>query len=140
MNDSEKKCVIVIDHELPIGVIANTAAILGCTLGSDFSEVVGNDIEDGSGFQHRGIVNLPIPVLSSTREGLMNIHCEVKNQSCKKIDLIDFTTTAQRSKDYEDYTAKLHNTATEDLNFLGLCLYGEKKAVNHLTGSLPTLK
>ncbi|MET1247739.1 DUF2000 domain-containing protein [Sporolactobacillus sp. STCC-11] len=140
MNDSAKKCVMVIEKELPIGVIANTAAILGCTLGKAFGEVVGNDIEDGSGFQHRGIVNLPIPVLSLTREGIMSIHREIKDRYSERVELIDFTTTAQRSRDYEDYTVKLHSTPTEDLNFLGICLYGEKKAVNHLTGSLPTLK
>ncbi|WP_269144204.1 DUF2000 family protein [Clostridium guangxiense] len=26
----EKKCVIVVDKNLPLGLIANTAAILGC--------------------------------------------------------------------------------------------------------------
>lgn len=140
MNDSAKKCVMVIDQELPLGVIANTAAILGCTLGKEFSELVGEDSEDGSGFQHRGIVNLPIPVLSSTREGLMGIHRQLKDQYSEKIELIDFTTIAQRSRNYEDYTTRLNRTSTGDLNFLGICLYGEKKAVNHLTGSLPTLK
>jgi hypothetical protein len=140
MNDSAKKCVMVIDHELPIGVIANTAAILGSTLGKEFSEVVGTDSEDGSGSIHRGIVNLPIPVLSSTQEALMQIHREVKDRYREKIELIDFTTIAQRSRNYEDYTNKLNRTPTEDLHFLGICLFGEKKAVNHLTGSLPTLK
>lgn len=140
MTDSTKKCVMVIDHELPVGVIANTAAILGCTLGKDFGEVVGSSIEDGSGFLHKGLVNLPIPVLSSTKEGLTELHREVREQYSQKIELISFTTTAQRSKDYEDYATKLSALSTSDLNFLGLCLYGEKKAVNHLTGSLPTLK
>ncbi|MCQ2011592.1 MAG: DUF2000 domain-containing protein [Sporolactobacillus sp.] len=140
MYDSTKKCVMVIDHEQPLGVMANTAAILGCTLGKDFGEVIGNSIEDGNGFLHKGIVNLPIPVLSSTREDLTKLHREVSESFSEKIELIGFTTTAQRSRDYEDYTLKLSATQTYDLKFLGICLYGEKKAVNHLTGSLPTLK
>jgi hypothetical protein len=71
---------------------------------------------------------------------LTELHREVREQYSEKIELISFTTTAQRSKYYEDYATKLSALSTSDLNFLGLCLYGEKKAVNHLTGSLPTLK
>ncbi|MDQ0200724.1 hypothetical protein J2S10_003926 [Neobacillus ginsengisoli] len=34
MSNLETKCVLVIDENLPLGLIANTAAILGVTLGS----------------------------------------------------------------------------------------------------------
>lgn len=43
-NDKEleiKKCVIVINHELPVGVIANTAAVLSINLGKMIPEIVG---------------------------------------------------------------------------------------------------
>ena len=33
MNLQNEKCVIVVDEELPLGIIANTAVILGITLG-----------------------------------------------------------------------------------------------------------
>ena len=33
MNDPAMKCVMVIDSDLPAGIIANTSAILGVTLG-----------------------------------------------------------------------------------------------------------
>lgn len=36
MDSNSKKCVMIIDGELPIGVIANTSAILGVTLGKLF--------------------------------------------------------------------------------------------------------
>ena len=44
MNSETKKCVIVIDESFPIGIIANTAAILGIPLGKRMSELVGSDI------------------------------------------------------------------------------------------------
>lgn len=33
MNLQNEKCVIVVDEALPLGIIANTAVILGITLG-----------------------------------------------------------------------------------------------------------
>ena len=44
MSNKAEKCVMVIDPELPTGVIANTTAILGMTLGKRFPEQVGNDV------------------------------------------------------------------------------------------------
>lgn len=40
------KCVMIIDAELPLGVIANTSAILGVTLGKQVPEQVGPDVLD----------------------------------------------------------------------------------------------
>lgn len=43
MNLQNEKCVMVIDEKLPLGVIANAAAIMGITLGKKMPEVVGAD-------------------------------------------------------------------------------------------------
>ena len=43
MNLQNEKCVIVVDEELPLGIIANTAVILGITLGKTMPEAVGPD-------------------------------------------------------------------------------------------------
>ena len=59
MQADEWKCVMVIDKELPVGVIANTAGILGITVGKELPEQVGKDVKDASGTQHRGIIEKP---------------------------------------------------------------------------------
>ncbi|MCI8576321.1 MAG: DUF2000 domain-containing protein [Lachnospiraceae bacterium] len=41
MDLQNEKCVMVIDESLPLGIIANTAAIMGITLGKQMPEVVG---------------------------------------------------------------------------------------------------
>ena len=46
---------MVIDEQLPSGVIANTAAIMGITLGKKMTEVVGADVADKTGNEHLGI-------------------------------------------------------------------------------------
>lgn len=41
MDLQNEKCVMVIDEQLPLGIIANTAAVMGITLGKAMPEVVG---------------------------------------------------------------------------------------------------
>ena len=49
MDLQNEKCVMVIDENLPLGIIANTAAIMGITLGKKMPEVVGADVYDRTG-------------------------------------------------------------------------------------------
>ncbi len=41
MNEGNSKCVIIVDEELSLGMIANTSSILGITLGKHIPELVG---------------------------------------------------------------------------------------------------
>ena len=48
--NNNMKCVMVMDEELPAGVAANTAALLGMTLGSRIEGAVGFDVVDQDGY------------------------------------------------------------------------------------------
>ena len=50
MNVENEKCVIVVDENLPLGITANTAAILGITMGMKMPAVV--FFFGGGGTQH----------------------------------------------------------------------------------------
>ena len=39
MNVHDEKCVMILDERLPLGIMANTAAILGITLGKAMPEI-----------------------------------------------------------------------------------------------------
>lgn len=54
---------VVYDEELPLGIIANTSAVMGITLGNAMPEVVGADVRDESGHTHLGIIEFPVPIL-----------------------------------------------------------------------------
>lgn len=137
---SDIKCVIVVDKELPLGLIANTAAILGCSLGRYAEEVVGHAVTDKNNYVHKGIINTPVPILASTRNEIKKLYATAFEKYNDKIMLIDFNLTAQQCNDYSNYTEKISATASDDLDYLGICMYGNKKAINSLVGSLPTLK
>lgn len=134
------KCVAVIDQELPVGLIANTAAIIGCTLGKKIHEIVGDDVVDQSNNLHLGIINIPLPILAASENKIKEIHKIVDEKYNETITLIGFSDLAQRCKSYEDYTTRMSGVLPDNLNYFGICLYGTKKDINHLTGSLPTLK
>lgn len=49
MDLQNEKCVMVIDEHLPLGIIANAAAIMSITLRKKMPEIVGTDVIDKTG-------------------------------------------------------------------------------------------
>jgi len=140
MNAEERKCVIVMDEKLPAGLVANTAAILGLTLGKKAPDLVGRDTVDGAGRTHLGIINVTLPILKSNAENLRTLRDQLYGQEYADLTVVDFSATAQHCKDYEDYVTRSVSVPPEHHCYYGLALYGPKKTVNKLTGSLPLLR
>ncbi|ASB91266.1 hypothetical protein S101395_04778 [Bacillus sonorensis] len=51
----------MIDESLLLGLIANTAAILGAALGKNSPSLLGGNVTDGSGIEHLGSSKSPFP-------------------------------------------------------------------------------
>lgn len=136
MND--RKCVIVVDENLPIGVIANTAAILGITLGARIPDVVGMDVRDGREREHMGIIEFPVPILKASAETLGKLRITLYDKEYADLTIADFTDIAQSCGTYDEFIDKI--SSAEDLRYFGIAMCGSKKKVNHLTGSLPLLR
>lgn len=136
--ETAAKCVMIIRDDLPVGLIANTTAVLALTVGRRIENLLGPDVVDGSAQKHAGITSVPIPILKATDTELRSI----KAKAADVVDLfvVDFTSAAQTTKTYNDYTAKIRATAADDLSYLGIALYGDKASVNGLTGKLPLLR
>lgn len=137
-NAAEKKCVMVVDAGLPAGLAVNAAAVLAVTLGHKIEAIVGPDVADASGGLHIGLVDIPIPILRADADVLGDIR--FRAIATDGLLVVGFTDVARTSKTYEDYTEMMAASAAEDLQYLGVALYGDKKPVNKLTGSLPLLR
>lgn len=135
-----EKCVLVLDEALPLGLIANTAAILGITLGRERPEAVGADVTDQSGSRHLGILTVPVPVLRGSPETLREIREKLYLPEFQELTAVDFSDLAQGCKTYAEYIAKMVRTPEGALRYLGLAICGPKRKVNKLTGSLPLLR
>lgn len=135
----EQKCVIILDEALPLGFIANTAAILGITLGKQLPEIVGADVNDQRGGRHLGIIEFPVPILRGSPEILREIREKLYQPELQDLVAVDFSDLAQGCKTYGEFTEKMGRTPPERLEYMGLAICGPKKKVNRLTGSMPLL-
>ena len=140
MDLQNEKCVMVIDEHLPSGIIANTAAILGITLGKNMPEVVGADVTDKTGNDHLGIIEFPVPILKGTAESMKAIREKLYEPEFSDLTVVDFSDLAQGCKTYDEVIGKMKEVPEAELNYFGIAICGTKKKVNKLTGSMALLR
>lgn len=140
MDLQNEKCVMVIDEHLPLGIIANTAAIMGITIGKKMPEVVGADVYDKTGNEHLGIIEFPVPILKGNEEIIKAIREKLYQPEFEDLTVVDFSDLAQSCKTYDEFIEKMKVASETDLNYFGIAICGAKKKVNKLTGSMPLLR
>ncbi|MGV3003445.1 DUF2000 domain-containing protein [Vibrio sp.] len=130
------KCVLVIDKELPLGVIANTAAVLTLSLGKVHPELVGESITNRDGGKHLGITRIPIPILASSSDEIKIIRDKLQPVTT----LVDFSSVAKGTKNYEEYSSAIAGTEAKDIEYLGIAVYGDKKVIARYTGNMRLMR
>ena len=140
MNGQNEKCVMILDETLPLGLLANTAAIMGITLGRQMPEVVGADVTDQTGKTHLGIIAFPVPVLRGNAQSIRAIREKLYTAEFSDLTAVDFSDLAQGCKGYDEFIRKMADTPEQALSYLGIAICGSKKKVNQLTGSMPLLR
>lgn len=140
MDLKNEKCVMVLDENLPLGLIANTAAIMGITLGKKMPEVVGADVTDQSGNEHLGIIEFPVPILRGSTEDIKAIRKKLYRPEFLDLTVVDFSKLAQGCKTYDEFIEKMGRVDESSLQYFGVAICGSKKKVNKLTGNLPLLR
>lgn len=140
METLNRKCVLILDETLPLGILANTAAILGVTLGKQHPEIVGPDVTDAGGGGHLGIVHLPVPVLRGTPALLQQLRQALDQPEYSDVTAVDFSDLAQSCNTYDTFIEKMAAAPGGSLRYFGLALLGDRKKLNRLTGSLPLLR
>ena len=82
------KCVMIFDESLPVGVIANTAAIMGASLGKADPDVVGITPVDMDGNEHSGLIQFPVPILKSDSDTIQDIRKKAINKRTGNLSLL----------------------------------------------------
>lgn len=140
MDFSNEKCVMVIDESLPIGLIANTSAIMGMTLGKKMPYIVGDDVKDKDNNSHLGVIQFPVPVLKAESSTISDIREKLYTEEFSDVICVDFSDLAESCKTYGEYIEKMMDVSENSLKYFGIALCGPKKKVNKLTGSMPLLR
>lgn len=133
------KMVIVLDENLPAGLLCNTSAVLSLTIGHKVEGLIGSDLLDGSETNHVGITHQTMPILKTNQTNLKDIYKKARDLG-EDVYMVDFTDAAQTTRNYADYEEKLKNKKTDELTLLGIALVGNKTNVTSLTGNLGLLK
>ncbi len=134
------KCVMIMDENLPLGIAANTAAIMGITLGKKMPEAVGADVADQTGSEHLGIIAFPVPILKGDAERIRAIREKLYEPDFSDLTVVDFSDLAQSCRTYDEFIGKMRVTPESDLRYFGIAICGDKKKVNRLTGNMPLLR
>src|SRR5437867_707745 len=119
--------VVVISAEAPVGVALNTAALLGVAIGHHHDRVVGHDTVDAAGNPHTGMCAYPIPVLRASAEQLHDLRAQAAARD--GVTVHDMNQVAQRSRTYEQMSTTLSGTKPEDVEYLGVALYGPRPTI-----------
>ena len=131
---------VVYDEELPLGIIANTAAIMGITLGKAMPEVVVAAGRPDSGHTHLGIIEFPVPILRRSPESIKALREKLYEPDFQALTVVDFSDLAQSCKTYDEFIGRMAQVPESTLQYFGVAVCGAKKKVNKLTGSLPLLR
>ncbi|MFK0160382.1 DUF2000 domain-containing protein [Streptomyces sp. NPDC090493] len=132
-----ERLVIVVNEALAPGHLANAAAVAGLIVGAKMPYLLGADLADADGVKHTGIYTTGLPILRATATTLARLRSQAGERG---LGICEFPALAQTTNSYEELTALVARTKTENLTCAALAIFGPKKAVNRLTGSLPLLR
>lgn len=131
------KLAVVLRDDLEPNLAANAAAVLGLSLGGRLPELLGEDGKDASGFVHTSLNTHPVPVLTASAEQLRELG--IRAGTAQDVLLVGFNEVARRARVYEEYLRDLALTPTEEVDYVGLAVFGPRNVVTRLTRKLPLM-
>lgn len=131
------RCVIVVDAGLPAGRAANAAAVIALTMGRKRPELAGADLVDGAGVVHPGLISIGISILGATGTELAAVRAKAL---ARGIEVVDFPAQGQETTDYAQFSAEVSRSDADALRYVGVGLYGPRKAVGKIVGKYALLR
>lgn len=133
------RLAIVINPDLPLGLIANTAGAIAIGLGAKFPGLAARQLVDR---QDRAIdisSNLPVPILQADAETIRLLLLKALPQQDERA-IVPFPAFARSLHDYREYEATFPGRDLSEETIDGLGIVGPSKWVKSLTGSLKLLR
>lgn len=130
------KPVIILAEDLPIGLKANFAAVLGMSLGQLRPDVIGADTPTADGVTLCGITSVALPVLGAPSADLPSLFLAAEDLPIR----LAYMRAAFEARDYADYTARIAAATLADHAPQAILIGGPRKAVDRICGRLPLLR
>ncbi|EIC84308.1 DUF2000 domain-containing protein [Serratia sp. M24T3] len=133
------RIAVIVNPELPVGLLANTSSAVAIGLAAKFPMLAGEQLADIEGKAVDVSSKLPVPILQATAEQIQAILHKAM-QAGGEVAIVPFPAFARAMHSFEDYRQAFpaRNLSLETLDGLGLA--GPEKWVKSLTGSLKLLR
>lgn len=133
MNDLTNKFVAVLNEKIPVGVLMNALAHMSAGLVGGYPNVAEMRFDsyfDQNGGDHKSISDHPFIILRADNSNqIRNLR---KDFIAAKINFVDFTSTMTVGT-YAEQKERTKNTPEEQLEYYGICAFGDKEVLSELT-------
>ncbi|MEA5101101.1 DUF2000 domain-containing protein [Pantoea sp. S18] len=128
------RCTIVIDQQLPAGLAMNASSVIGISFGKLVGNLVGPDQQSQDGVNYPGVIYAPLPVLLADGNYLREL--QQISGADSEIFAMPFSALAQSCKTYEEYSERITDAHSDQIELVAIGLIGPKKKITRLTGNL----
>ena len=133
MEDLQNKFVAVLNKKIPIGQLLNSLGHMAAGLVGSYPQMNTMRFDcyfDGNGGVHKSISDHPfIILLADNSNQLRTLRNELTNS---KIHFVDFTSTMTVGT-YHEQKDRTKRTMENELEYYGICMFGDKNIINPLT-------
>jgi len=133
------RVAIILNPELPPGLLANTAGVIGIGLAAKFPMLAGSSLTDAKGVTTDTISKTPLPILQATPDHIKALMFKALDAAGER-SVVPFPAFARTMHQFEQYemTFPLRDLYDEVIDGVGLL--GPEKWIKSLTGNLKLLR
>jgi Protein of unknown function (DUF2000) len=84
-----------------------------------------------------GLIPIGIPVLGAPATDLASLRDRARQAG---LEVVDFPAQGQQTNDYVEFRRMVGETAPEQVRYLGVMIYGERKKVSRIVGKYSLLR
>ncbi|RZU14941.1 DUF2000 domain-containing protein [Streptomyces sp. BK239] len=123
----DTKIAVLLRGDLETWQRLNVTAFLVSGLGTQLPEVIGEPYEDADGVGYLPMLRQPVMVFEATKEVLTTAHTRVLSRALPRAV---FTSDLFATGNDRDNRAAVRAVRTDDLDLVGLAVYGPRNAVD----------
>ncbi|MFF3845942.1 DUF2000 family protein [Streptomyces sp. NPDC002328] len=123
----DTKIAVLLREDLETWQRLNVTAFLVSGLGAEVPEVTGEPYEDADGVRYLPMFRQPVLVFEGTKETLRTAHTRVLSRALPRAV---FTSDLFATGNDRDNRAAVRAVRTDDLDLVGLAVYGPRNAVD----------
>ncbi|TSC88355.1 MAG: hypothetical protein G01um101416_23 [Microgenomates group bacterium Gr01-1014_16] len=127
------KFVAILNKKIPVGALMNALGHMAAGLAGSYpnlSEMRFDSYVDKDGNDHKNISDNPFIILQA--DNFNQIRTLRQQLVEKAIHFVDFSNTMTTGT-YLEQQERTRNTPEDQLEYYGICMFGEKETINQLT-------